>query len=79
MTVVTTRLTVAEDGTISGHAPIGQLPPGEHVASIEVRERPPRQLPTLPFDVDALPRHDLGPWPEGLSLRRENLYGDDGR
>ena len=23
------------------------------------------------FDVDALPIHDLGPWPEGLSLRRE--------
>lgn len=76
MTVITTRLTVAPDGTISAAAPI---PTGEHVASIEVRERPPRQLPTLPFDVDALPRRDLGPWPEGLSLRREDLYGDDGR
>lgn len=76
MTVITTRLTVALDGTISAATPI---PAGEHVASIEVSERPPQQLPTLPFDVDALPRHDLGPWPEGLSLRREDLYGDDGR
>lgn len=76
MTVITTRLTVAADGTISTADPI---PPGEHSASIELRERPPRQLPTLPFDVNALPVRDLGPWPEGLSLRREEMYGDDGR
>ncbi len=76
MTIITTRLTVAPDGTISASTPI---PAGEHVASIEVRERPPRQLPALPFNVDELPRRDLGPWPEGLSLRREDLYGDDGR
>lgn len=30
----------------------------------------------LPRD---LPAHDFGPWPEQLSLRREDLYGDDGR
>ena len=29
---------------------------------------------SLDFPVD-----DLGPWPEGLSLRREDMYGDDGR
>jgi Protein of unknown function (DUF2281) len=28
----------------------------------------------LDFPVD-----DLGQWPEGLSLRREDMYGDDGR
>jgi len=28
----------------------------------------------LDFPVD-----DPGPWPEGLSLRREDMYGDDGR
>ncbi len=28
----------------------------------------------LDFPVD-----DLVPWPEGLSLRREDMYGDDGR
>ena len=76
MTVITTRLTVAADGTISAAI---SLPAGEHVASIALHERPPRQLPTLPFDVDALPVRDLGPWPEGLSLRREDMYGDDGR
>ena len=31
------------------------------------------------FDPSDLPAHDLGPWPEGLSLRREDVYGEDGR
>ena len=77
MTVVTTRIIVAPDHTISGTAP-DSIPPGEHIALIQA-PGPARQLPTLPFDVDALPLRDLGPWPEGLSLRREDLYGDDGR
>lgn len=55
------------------------LPAGNYIVSIEMLGTPPRQLPTEPFDVDDLPVHDLGPWPEGLSLRREDLYGDDGR
>ena len=76
MTVITTRITVSPDGTISTATPI---PAGEHIASIEVHERPSRQIPMLPFDVDTLPKLDLGPWPEGLSLRREDMYGDDGR
>jgi hypothetical protein len=78
MTIVTTRIKVAADGTISGRVP-GQVPAGEHEASITVSDAPGRQLPKEPFDVNALPIRDLGPWPVGLSLRREDLYGDDGR
>ena len=78
MTVITARITVAADGTISGHAP-GQVPAGEHEARITVADRSARQLPNEPFGVNDLPTHDLGPWPSGLSLRREDLYGDDGR
>lgn len=78
MTVITARIQVAEDGTISGRAPDG-IRPGEHLVRIEVAEQPGRQLPTMPFNVDELPTIDLGPWPEGLSLRREDMYGDDGR
>lgn len=33
----------------------------------------PRKEP-LDFPVD-----DLGPWPEGVSLSREDMYGDGGR
>ena len=33
-----------------------------------------------PIDLDAVfPPHDPGPWPAGLSLRREDLYDDRGR
>ena len=72
MTVITTRITVAPDGTVSTATP---LPAGEYEAAITVQD-----LPTLPFDIDALPKHDFGPWPEGgVSLRREDIYGDDGR
>ncbi|MFL5255038.1 MAG: hypothetical protein ACJ8AI_19525 [Rhodopila sp.] len=78
MTVVTARITVAADGTISGRAPM-QVPAGEHDASITVANRPARQVPSETFDVNALPIHDLGSWPACLSLRREDLYGDDAR
>jgi hypothetical protein len=78
MTIITARIIVAADGTISGRAP-GQVPAGEHEASITVADQPARQLPSEPFDMNDLPTHDLGPWPEGLSLRREDLYGDEGR
>nr|WP_294517271.1 hypothetical protein [uncultured Rhodopila sp.] len=78
MTVVTARITVAADGTISGHAP-GQVPAAEHDARITVADEPARQQPNEPFNLDALPSRDLGPWPAGLSLHREDLYADDGR
>jgi hypothetical protein len=34
----------------------------------------------LSADVPSdFPVHDFGPWPENLSLRRADLYGDDER
>lgn len=78
MTVITAHIRVAPDHTISGVAPEG-VPPGDHTVTIQLLERPPRQEPVLPFDVNALPVHDFGPWPENLSLRREDIYGEDGR
>ena len=76
MTVITTRLVVRPDGSVSLAA---HVPAGEYVASIEVMDRPPRQEPTEPFDINAFPLIDLGPWPEDVTLSREELYGDDGR
>lgn len=59
--------------------------PTDRIAEVEdfvdfLRERAKRQKAAVPgkepldFPVD-----DLGPWPEGLSLRRADMYGDDGR
>ena len=71
MTVVVTRIRVAPDGTISGQAP-REVPPGEHQAPIRLPEPKRRQALDLPL-------HDCGPWDDSVSLRREDIYGPDGR
>lgn len=76
---VRTRIRVGADRSITGVAP-PDVPPGEHEATIAVVAAPKgRTTKKKPFNVDDLPVVDLGPWPEGLSLRREDLYDDDGR
>lgn len=68
---------IGADGriTLDASAPPG-VTPGEHDVTVIIDEaRPPvERLTSLGFPVD-----DWGPWPEGLSLRREDLYDDDGR
>jgi hypothetical protein len=66
------------DHRISGTAPAA-VPRDEHEVAITLTFPPTYQRPLEPFDIDALPAHDLGPWPERLSLRREDLYDKDGR
>jgi hypothetical protein len=74
MPVVNAKIRVDADGTISGKAPRG-VPPGEYEAPIYVSERKPRPKRKR---LD-LPLHDCGPWPEGLTARREEIYDDSGR
>ena len=78
MTEIRTRVLVGSDHRITGTAPAA-VPPGEHEVRIIVKPPPTQQSASEPFDVDALPSHDLGVWPEGLSLRREDMYDEDGR
>lgn len=78
MIEVHTRIRVDPDHRISGVAP-HDVPPGEHEVTITLASSPARLTPTKHFSVEDLPRHDLGPWPEGLSLRREDIYDEDGR
>lgn len=55
-----------------------QLPATVHPGDkIIVRLTPPADTTSRPT-LD-LPIHHVGPWPEDLSLRREDVYGDDGR
>ena len=70
MTVINTRITVSPDGAISIAPP---LPAGEYEAAITAPTtyKPRRSVLDLPV-------HD-GPWDDSLSLRREDMYGDDGR
>jgi hypothetical protein len=50
--------------------------PGNHRVILVLDETP---LPARRASVFDFPVIDVGPWPEGLSLRREDMYGDDGR
>lgn len=61
---------------------LNELPP-EQVAEVEdfidflrSRSRPPHSRPQRAFDFPVI---SVGHWPEDLSLRREDIYGDDGR
>jgi prevent-host-death family protein len=62
---------------------IARLVPGEELVITQgdrpvaklIGQAPAKQDPVL----DGFPVIDAGPWPEGLSLRREDIYGDDGQ
>jgi hypothetical protein len=77
MTAIPTRIRVGPDHRITGVAP-PEVPAGEHEVTINLTPAPARQLPTQKFNIDDLPKHDLA-WDDSISLRREDMYGDDGR
>lgn len=73
MRTIETTATVAHDGTLTLRLPSG-IEPGLHHVVVVIEE-----IATPSDDDLELPSHDSGPWPEGLSLRREDMYGDWGR
>jgi hypothetical protein len=73
MNEIRTRVVAGSDHRLAGTAPAA-VPAGEHEVIITLADRPARERAAQPGD---LPRHDLGTWPKDLSLRREDLYGDD--
>ena len=74
MNEIRTRIQVGPDHTISGTAP-PDVAPGEHVATITISTPP---TPEKLSHVADLPVHD-DPWDGSISLRREDMYSDDGR
>lgn len=78
MTAIKTRIRVGPDHSISDIAPDG-VPLGEHEVAITVAPAATApKRPGKPFTMEHFPVHD-GPWDDSISLRREDLYGDDGR
>jgi hypothetical protein len=76
MATVLVPLHVDNEGRITGQAP-AVVPPGDYTAPLEVLSGVRGRR-----DTDGKldwPVHDCGPWPENLSLRREDLYSDEGR
>ena len=73
MRALEVTITVEQDGTMQVQSPV-DLPPGTHAAVLVVDQPSPARPPKPPFPVI-----DVGPWPSDLSLRRKDMYGDDGR
>jgi hypothetical protein len=67
---------VERDGRLTVQLP-SDIPPGEHQIVLVIDERP--LTPSESRSLDDFPVDDNGPWPEGLSLRREDIYGKWGR
>ena len=70
MTQIRARIRVAKDHKITGLAP-ADVPAGEHDVVIAVPTRPRRKVADLPVHP--------GGWDDRISLRREDIYGDEGR
>ena len=49
------------------------VPPGPHRVVLVIEGEPPVRSP-LTFSA-----HDVGPWPEGFTASREQIYDDSGR
>ncbi|MBW4573556.1 MAG: hypothetical protein KME31_38065 [Tolypothrix carrinoi HA7290-LM1] len=80
MKAIQTIATVTSDGKITLQLPL-DIPPGEHQVVVIIdekslleKEERKEKRPPLDFPVDS-----YGSFPENLSLRREDMYGDWGR
>ena len=73
MATLRTKIRVGADGNITGKAEGVVLPPGQYEATITTADRPKNR------ERKPLPVFHVGPWPEDLPLRREDMYSDDGR
>ncbi|BAZ14913.1 hypothetical protein NIES4071_67830 [Calothrix sp. NIES-4071] len=52
------------------------MPPGEYQVVLVIEGN---SLPKVKSSLLDFPKHNLGPWNPDLSLRREDMYADDGR
>src|SRR5947209_5553744 len=68
MKTIETIVTVAEDGTITLRLP-PEIPPGKRRVVLVIDDQPIREQPASMADF---PVDEYGPWPEYLSLRRED-------
>ena len=72
MKTIQTTIVVDEEGKATIQL-TPDVTPGLHQAVVVIDEPLGSRAP-LTFSA-----HDVGPWPEGFTVRREEIYGDDGR
>lgn len=76
MIVINANATVTPDGklTVEPVRVPANVVPGEHKVVLQINERPSKGEKRPPIQFSS---HDVGPWPEGLTLSREEIYDDD--
>jgi hypothetical protein len=72
MRTIQTTIEVDESGKATLHLP-AEVAPGPHRVVVVIEEA---AGPLAPLTFAS---HDVGPWPEDFTVRREEIYGDDGR
>ena len=75
MRVLTTSGIVHSDHQMTIRMP-PDVPCGPHQVVVVLDALPEARAPVFEWK---LPVHDVGPWPSGFTMRREDIYGDDGR
>jgi hypothetical protein len=76
MRVIETLADVSEEHRLSLDLKLpADVPPGKHRVVVVI-EQQPAAAPAGTFDFPVI---DTARWPDGLSLCREDMYGDDGR
>ena len=76
-TIETTGVVTAEH-TITLKLP-DDFPEGECQVVVVASEAKPPARKLNWADLPPLQMLDIGPWPEGFTVSREQIYGDDGR
>lgn len=81
MKTIETDVIVTQDGRIRIDLKLPtDVQPGRHRAVVVLDEWPVSPAsPRVERSLADFPVHDLGLWPENLSLSRADLYGDDER
>ncbi|KYC39827.1 hypothetical protein WA1_28050 [Scytonema hofmannii PCC 7110] len=75
MKTLHTTAKVNDSGQLTVDIPVN-MSQGEYQLVLVIEERPVEKQKTTLQDFPVI---SIGSWPENLSLRREDMYGDDGR
>lgn len=78
MRTIETTAVVTPEHTITVQLP-PDIPPGPCRLVVVVESASLQQSPSRKRFTEDLPTYDVGPWPEGFTASREQIYDDDGR
>jgi hypothetical protein len=74
MKTIETTAVIGEDRILQVQLP-PDVSPGRHQVAVVIDQPAAATSKRL----NDFPTIDVGPWPDGLLLRREDMYGDGGR